>query len=199
MTWKRHLAFVTFVSNQYADLGVTFNNPRGPQLCSRIFLAIPPLSIPEPMLPNSASLRSFAHAVDHDVLLSRSAASRCGWVCEAGVDEAMQVTITAFDAEEGGQEVATASMTLGPSSSLDIPVQTPLEVTDDAGAIRRVEVGFSPPSEAASNLVFDDVEFEPDPGQVDCPAVHPPRRLPWICQPMAAKCRSMTSRCRAVW
>jgi hypothetical protein len=159
---------LTVVSNQYADLGVTFNNPE-----VRNFAAD---SDDEPPFAHSGSLAAqqcvFEEFCDTPLIVTFSEPQRRVkvWVgLESGVDDAMQVAMTAFDAEAGGDEVASTLATLGPSGNQDLPVQTPLEVTDPGGAIQRVVVGFSPSSEAANNLVFDDVEFEPAPAQVDCP------------------------------
>ncbi|MFN8662955.1 MAG: hypothetical protein U0075_13765 [Thermomicrobiales bacterium] len=159
---------VTVVSDQYADLGVTFNNPQ-----VRDFAAGGDDGPAFTHSGSDAAQQCFSAEFCRAPLIMTFAEPQGRvkvWVgLREGIDDAMQVTMTAFDEDQGGQEIATASAALGPSGSREIPVQTPLEVTANGGVIRRVEVGFSPPSEFAANLVFDDVEFELAPGQVDCP------------------------------
>ncbi len=78
------------------------------------------------------------------------------------IEEAVEVTFTAFDAEEGGNDVGSESKTLMPTGEERIPIENALGVASASGNnIRRVEVGFSSPADA-SWLVFDDVSFKQD-------------------------------------
>ncbi len=161
--------FVTSVTDQYADLGVTFND-----LQVRDFAADSP---GEPAFAHSgsqAAQQCFSEEFCRTPLIMTFSEPQRRvkvWVgIASGTDEAMPVTMTAFNAATGGDEIASTPTTLGPSGSQDIPVQTPLEVTDPSGAIRRVVVGYSASPIDPPYLVFDDVEFEPAPAQAACPA-----------------------------
>ena len=155
----------TVLSDQYANLGVTFNNPRVLDYAGGGF--------GDPDFAHSGS-NAIQHCYSQEtcrtplVMTFSEPQQRVKvWVgLRDGIDEAVQVTITAFDAAQGGNAVGSASATLGPSGP-SIPVQVPLEVAAN-GTIQRAEVTYSPQSDAASQLVVDDVEFEPAPGQVDC-------------------------------
>lgn len=171
----------TIVSDQYAARGVTFNNP------SVIDYAGGVVGIPEFVHSGSNAIQQcYAKEFCATPLVMRFAEPQQRvkiWVGFKGrLDSESVVRLTAFDADSDGTAIASDSATLGPSRTPTIPVQTPLEVTTDGNAIRRVEVGFTPSSGLPSSLVFDDVEFEsappssrddvgidPDTGRPACP------------------------------
>jgi hypothetical protein len=159
----------TVVSDQYAVQGVTFNDP--------LVLDYAGGSFGDPNFLHSGSnaiQQCYSQeGCDTPLVMTFAEPQRRVKVWVGfwdSLSEALVVELTAFEAAQGGAEVASASATLGPSDDPHIPVQTPLEVTVDGNAIRRVEVSFSPPSDLAVRLVFDDVEFDSDSELSTCPA-----------------------------
>jgi hypothetical protein len=158
----------TVVSGQYAAQGVTFNDPMAIDFAGGSF------GDPTFLHSGSNAIQHCYSQEDCDTPLVMTFAEPQHrvkvWVgFWDSLSEALMVELTAFDAESGGDAIASTSATLGPGSDPQIPIQTPLEVTVNGNAIRRVEVGFSPPSDLALRLVFDDVEFESSPS-IDLPS-----------------------------
>ncbi len=161
----------TVVTDQYASLGVTFNNPKALDFSGGTF--------GDPSFVHSGSnaiQQCYSEEFcDTPLIVTFDEPQRRVkvWVGFRGdLDEALNVQLTVFDAASGGDEIARTSAALGPSDDPRLPVRTPLEVAVNDDEIRRVEVGFSPASDFASSLVFDDIEFEAGcPANASSPAV----------------------------
>lgn len=155
----------TTVAEQYASLGVSFNGPTVSD-----YGAFPGFA-------HSGTRAVHSCAADDEfcakpVVMTFSEPQRRVkvWVgYTTSLDEEAVVRLSAFDAPEGGGEVSSEFVTLGPRGAR-IPVESPLQVMTDSAVIRRVEVEFSPPSISAPRLVVDDVEFEGAPALEACPS-----------------------------
>jgi hypothetical protein len=81
-----------------------------------------------------------------------------------------EVTLTAFNAESGGDVVGEDPEWIGPSDAAYLPMTKLLEVTTDSPVIRRVKIGFPDGSNLAPDLVIDTVTFA---GEEQLPAFFP--------------------------
>lgn len=152
----------TPITDTYEPLGVTFNGP---------LVALyqnPDAGVTDAVHSGTQAMHQCASTEDQcttSVIMTFTEPQGYvgAWI---GFDHSLvkdaKVTMTAFDAESGGTPVAANSLDLLATDNVSIPAQ-PLDVSDAAVGIRRVEVGFSPASLLAPDLVFDDVTFGPDP------------------------------------
>jgi hypothetical protein len=150
------------VSNQYANLGVLFNQPR---------------------ILNYQSMPGFAHSgtkaieqcyatefcnVPFEMSFTSAQRRVKVWVGYSyALTESRTVMLRALDAN--GVQIGQVTTVFAPSTS-PRPVNTPLEITLPNARIRKALVSFSPADISPYSLVVDDVEFDSAGPPPPCPA-----------------------------
>ncbi len=154
------------LTNQYANLGVTFN---------------------QPTLLNYSYMAGFAHSGTKGIEQCY-AAEFCSapidmnfttaqrrvkvWV---GISSALYSTQTVLmrALNASGVQVGQATAVFNASNAAQ-PIRVPLEITAASATIRRVLVSYSPTTNATNFLAVDDLEFDTAGPPPACPATVPP-------------------------
>jgi len=158
---------VTVVNDQYANEGITFEDPVALDFSKG--LAIPGFAHSGTKAIETCYGAEFCTAT---IGMRFTQAQRRVklWVgFSSSLGQSSTVALTVYD--NTGAQVGQVTTTLAPSTK-PIPIQTPLEVNLPAATIFRAEVGFVPPDPQHlvfnNDLAVDDVEFDTAGGPPPC-------------------------------
>jgi hypothetical protein len=139
------------VTNQYANLGVIFNQPT-----ANSYQYLPGFAHSGAQAIEQCYAQEFC-SVPLEMSFTTGQRRVKVWVgYSMPLDTSRTVILRALDA--GGTQIGQATATLNPSSSPQ-PISTPLEVSLPNADIRRALVSFSPAEMGSTYLAVDDVEF----------------------------------------
>ena len=154
------------LTNQYASLGITFNNPT-----VRSYQHLPGFAHSGVKGIEQCFAAEFCNA-PIDISFTSGQRHVKVWVGYADpLSTSQTVLLRALDAN--GVQLGQATTVFAPSTVVR-PVNTPVEITLPNANIRRALVSFSPTDIPISSLVMDDLEFDSAGQPPECPATQNP-------------------------